>query len=222
VQKKPSILVATPMLTGCTAGYCSSVVQLALHCQQHGITCAHKIAEGCSLVAQARNALCADFLETDYDQLLFIDADITFQPADVLAISTLATKVDKSVVVAAVPRKQIPTVFNFEPLNDQPQHADKPQQIAAGGTAFMIIQRQTLERFANAYPELESVDGVRNRRMHAFFNTEVDLETKVFTGEDYSFCRRIRRIGMQVWLCPWVTVSHVGLHEFRAALCGAT
>jgi hypothetical protein len=37
-------------------------------------------------------------------------------------------------------------------------------------------------------------------------------------SEDYAFCRRVREAGMQVWLCPWMELSHMGSHRFASRL----
>jgi hypothetical protein len=37
-------------------------------------------------------------------------------------------------------------------------------------------------------------------------------------SEDYAFCRRVREIGMKVWLCPWMELTHTGSHQFTSRL----
>lgn len=37
-------------------------------------------------------------------------------------------------------------------------------------------------------------------------------------SEDYAFCRRVRDAGMQVWLCPWMRLTHTGSHIFTSHL----
>jgi hypothetical protein len=36
-----------------------------------------------------------------------------------------------------------------------------------------------------------------------------------YLSEDYMFCQYARRIGLQIWLCPWMRTSHVGTYAFQ-------
>lgn len=33
-------------------------------------------------------------------------------------------------------------------------------------------------------------------------------------SEDYYFCHEVRKLGMKVWLCPWIMLNHVGTYTF--------
>jgi hypothetical protein len=35
-----------------------------------------------------------------------------------------------------------------------------------------------------------------------------------YLSEDYMFCQYARRIGLQVWLCPWMKTQHIGTFAF--------
>lgn len=39
-----------------------------------------------------------------------------------------------------------------------------------------------------------------------------------YISEDYHFCRQIRQIGMQVWVCPWIDLTHTGNVTFKSRL----
>ncbi|PEQ14486.1 hypothetical protein B2G71_02585 [Novosphingobium sp. PC22D] len=36
-----------------------------------------------------------------------------------------------------------------------------------------------------------------------------------YVSEDFQFCRLVRRIGLKVWACPWIDLTHTGSHTFR-------
>lgn len=42
--------------------------------------------------------------------------------------------------------------------------------------------------------------------------------SKRYLSEDYMFCQWVRNIGMKVWLCPWMKLSHVGSYVFSGSL----
>lgn len=33
-------------------------------------------------------------------------------------------------------------------------------------------------------------------------------------SEDYYFCQEVRKLGMKVWLCPWMMLNHMGTYKF--------
>jgi len=39
-----------------------------------------------------------------------------------------------------------------------------------------------------------------------------------YLSEDYMFCQWARKIGLKVWLCPWINLSHVGTHIYGGSL----
>jgi hypothetical protein len=39
-----------------------------------------------------------------------------------------------------------------------------------------------------------------------------------YLSEDYMFCQWSRRIGLKVWLCPWIKLTHTGTYTFGGSL----
>lgn len=101
----------------------------------------------------------------------------------------------------------------------------EPVKIKEGGTGFMLIQRKVFEKYAEAYPELsyipdhtrtENFDG--SREITAFFDCVIDPESKRYLSEDYMFSHYARRIGLNVWMCPWMQLKHVGSYTFGGSM----
>ena len=42
--------------------------------------------------------------------------------------------------------------------------------------------------------------------------------SKRYLSEDYMFCQWARRIGLKVWLCPWIALAHTGTYTFGGSL----
>lgn len=42
--------------------------------------------------------------------------------------------------------------------------------------------------------------------------------SKRYLSEDYMFCYNVERAGMKVWLCPWMSMNHVGSYVFGGSL----
>jgi hypothetical protein len=101
----------------------------------------------------------------------------------------------------------------------------KPIEVMEMGTGFMMIRRKTFEVYKEKYPELSyKPDHVRtdafdgNREIHAYFDCIIDPVSKRYLSEDYMFCYFTERAGMKVWLCPWMSMHHVGSYVFSGSL----
>lgn len=101
----------------------------------------------------------------------------------------------------------------------------QPVEVMELGTGFMMIRRATFTKYKEAYPLLsykpdhirtEAFDG--SREIHAYFDTVIDPVSKRYLSEDYMFCYNVERIGMKTWLCPWMSMHHVGTYSFGGSL----
>jgi len=207
-----SILIATPGYGGqVTLPYFHSCMNLKEEFQRAGIdhdwlTNAHE-----SLITRARNTMVSTFLKTRFDTLLFIDADIEFQPEDVAKLWNL----DCDIAVGAYPMKRL----------DKPLSAwrggklvsiegeTEPFEVDYAGTGFMMIKRDLLNEMINRHPELEHEEGFVGK-CWALFNTMV--WNGVFLSEDYAFCQRARDMGKKIICDPTIKLIHHGSYAYGA------
>lgn len=42
--------------------------------------------------------------------------------------------------------------------------------------------------------------------------------SKRYLSEDYMFCQNARKIGLKVWLCPWMELKHTGTYTFGGSM----
>lgn len=101
----------------------------------------------------------------------------------------------------------------------------EPVEVMELGTGFMMIQRKVFDQYKEAYPHLsykpdhvrtEHFDGTRE--IHAYFDCIIDPQSRRYLSEDYMFCYNVERMGMKVWLCPWMQLKHVGSYIFGGSL----
>jgi hypothetical protein len=251
LRKRP-LFLGLPCYGGqCAALFSRSVADLAAVCSQIGIPLQMYYLMNESLITRARAYVCDEFLRSGAKHLMFIDSDIGFNARDVIAM--LALQSDDSpydVLGAPYPKKciawekikravdkgvadQDPNILErfvgdyvFNPksgTNTIP--IGEPSEVIETGTGFMLIRRQTLERYADAFPErrykpdhirTEAFDGSREITM--FFDCYIDPVSKRYLSEDYAFCYDVQKIGMKVWLCPWIQLQHVGSYTFGGSL----
>jgi hypothetical protein len=116
--------------------------------------------------------------------------------------------------------------YVFNPANDTNHiRLDEPAEVLEGGTGFMMIQREVFDKFKEAHPDRSYLpDHVRtahfdgSREITAYFDCVIDPKSKRYLSEDYMFCQYVRDLGMKVWLCPWMRLTHMGSYNFGGSL----
>ena len=229
------LFISTPCYGGhCTKQYAGSILKLQTETRKRGIDIQLDTTENESLITRARNMSVARFLATDCPYLLFIDADINFQPEAVLQ----AIDADEDVVVSPYPKKRIvweqgedevkqggtkslDRVTSDLVINVKQATAtivkDRFVDVLDGGTGFMLIKRQVLLDMIKAYPELECMNDHPNvpiKEYYALFDCLIDPDNKRYLSEDYAFCRRWQLMGKTIKMNIESTLGHVGTIPF--------
>ncbi len=204
-----SILFATPMYGGqCTEAYFTSCLKLKEQLMLGGVQHGWLTGTNESLITRARNGMVASFMKTEFQSLMFIDADIQFEPEDVGKLWNMNVDVAVGVYAMKKPDQAWYAAWvDGKLMKDLPE---KPLEVDFAGTGFMMIKREVIERMIEAYPETshESNEG----RSHALFDTAVLDDT--YYSEDYLFCRRWREIGGAITMDPTVKLKHIGTYAY--------
>lgn len=74
---------------------------------------------------------------------------------------------------------------------------------------------ETLEADLRAF--LESHPEAGQKQILGFLEERREA-LSTYISEDYHFCRQIRKIGLQVWACPWIDLTHTGAVTFKSRL----
>lgn len=193
-----------------------SLARLAQQLPQHGVDLSIGSICGCSVVSRARNLLVKDFLESNCTDLMFIDADINFEPEDVLRLMAWASD-PKMGIVGGVPRTRKTNKVYIAQLDQDDEGLTmnrmglvRAKRIA---TAFMLVRRDVFERLVNENPQWNYYDHSSDRNLNAVFDFLVTEEG--YMGEDYLFCDRARAIGYEVWIDPTIKLGHMGVQEYE-------
>ena len=191
ILRQKHIFIATPCYGGQIGEpYFRSMMRLAILCNKYNIKYTISTLANESLVTRGRNTLVSFFMENkDATHLFFIDADIEFQPEDILRMVAY----DKPIVVGAYPKKAINWdsilgaaraegleetaetieghssnyVVNFDFLKDkkgnntpQVQIEDNLVKLKDAGTGFMCIQRDVIQKMFDKHPEFKYVNDI--------------------------------------------------------------
>lgn len=197
--------------------------------------------EGDALITRARANLVSLFLnDPDATHLLFVDADIGFEPEQVLRLINCGA----DVVGGVYPIKRL----NWDKVRkvveanrpdigaaalDYVLEVDDPEKVVVTngftraryiGTGFLMIRRHVLEKMCAHYRSLQffrehSVDALAgNPRRFALFECLIEPKSGTYLSEDFSFCRRWTDIGGEIWADLESRLSHVGAITFRGAV----
>lgn len=188
--RQKHIFIATPCYGGQIGEpFFRSMLKFTLLCNKYDIPYTVSTLANESLITRGRNTLTSFFMENEHaTHLFFIDADIEFQPEDILR----AVAYDKPIVVGAYPKKAINWdsiihaarsdqkedantieghssnyVVNFDFLKDdkgnrthQVQIIDNLVLLKDAGTGFMCIKKETIQQLFDAHPELKYVNDI--------------------------------------------------------------
>lgn len=193
-----------------------SLMKLGQMVLEHGIDIQVNSICGCSVVSRARNMIADQFLKSDCEHLLFIDADMTFEPEDVLRL--MAWNQEKGIVAGAYEARKEGKVYiltldskdNAVIMDDM--GLVKAKRVATG---FMMIQKQVFTKLAELHPEWLHKDNADPKKsLHAFFDFACTPDG--YVGEDFLFCQRAIEAGFEVWIDPVIKLGHMGIHEYKS------
>lgn len=156
---------------------------------------------GCSLITHARNDLCTTFLRSGFDKLMFIDADVSWEPGAVMRLVHHA----HDVVGGAYPYKRGEEGYPVTWLGSRERVGGLIEVDALPG-GFLCVSRPALETIAVAHPERRYAFG--QDQHFAFF--DAPFQNGRLYGEDNAFCALWRSIGGKVWIDPDLTLTHTG------------
>lgn len=154
---------------------------------------------GEAMLPHARNFLMKIFLESDFDTIIYIDADMLWSPEQLGKIL-----LSKEPVVSAVARlKHENAPFNFRELEGEKVDKNGLLAVESIGCAFMKIEREVLDTMQT------STYTVHDSEYRNFFHYDITNEND-FVGEDIVFSRKIRAAGYSIIADLQTIVGHIG------------
>lgn len=232
----PTVFIATPMYGGMATGtYTWSLAQTPVIFMRSGVGLLYQYRTSDALVANSRNHLAKQFLETPATHLMWIDADIGFNGLDIVSMLVA----DQDIVCGLYPKKAIDWnrvaraakdgvppeelhrhvgSFVIKPLEGQDDEAvansEEVVEITAGGTGFMLIKRGVFEALQDHVPAYV----LGGATIKEFYKTDIEPGTNRLMSEDYYFCLLARSHGFKVYAAPWVRLTHTGPYEYDSEL----
>jgi hypothetical protein len=234
------IMIATPMYGGnAKSVYIISLSNLVSALTKAGHEVSHTNLTNESLITRARNTLAHTFLASDFDAMLFIDADHSFIADDIVkmvesgkdligAIYPMKAINWDSVRKAALAGKenleQYSGIFAVNFLSeDQEFQSNEPFKVLDIGTGMMFITRKVFEELKPICLTYSSNSYGSNigfgSKVVEYFTTSITKDG-ILLSEDYHFCHLWRAQGNDVWAAPWVRITHAGEYNFSGTFLG--
>lgn len=216
-----SLLIAMPCYGGNVSDKTAvSLFNLGKLLNQNNVNNGLLVMANQSIITQARSKIANFFLNnTEFEHLLFLDADIGFKPDDVLKL--LSHK--KDVVCGTYPMKSIPLQWNFI-ISKPEQREGNLIKIENNGIGFTLIHRSVFQKIIQKFGkelkyfppnndvEKSLTEKEYNNSYHFFGEIKVDNQ---YLSEDKSFFYLVKQCGIENWLDVSINLSHVGSHVFE-------
>lgn len=208
------VYLATPVMDGKPhENYTASLPNAALALAQAGIALDYATERHNPHVDNARNALVRHFLffAKDCSDLVFVDADIGFEPHDLVRLLS----VDRGIVAGIYPRRQgpkdtsAPFPVEFPRGERLVADADGLLEVERVPTGFLRIRRGVLERLSDLVPHYRAEGQPGGEPLYPRIFERVLEGQREYPG-DFAFCNKARAEGYRIFVDPEMRFSHAG------------
>ena len=214
MKAKPKVYIAMPCYGDMKVETCVSLIDTFSALGGSGIECKFKSVKS-SLVTHGRNLLTAGFLDSGFDYMLFVDADVEFLPEAVMRMLVP----EKDIICTPYRNKEDPWIdrysVKFKDNNNIKILEWDLVEIEEGPAGLMLIHRRVYEKLMEKYPELKinfnkvtrekmnkeigAEDDAIDQYMYNFWDTTFRLDTGEWKGEDLAFCERARAAEFKIY-----------------------
>lgn len=170
-------------------------------------------------IAKARSEMAQSALASEATHLMWVDADMGFEPRDVVKLASHASDGLDFVTGPYFQRKPGGKAV-FRPLDPaEPIKLGKGGgliEIESCGFGFVLIAREVFEKVGETLPML-----TRGFRPYFFEKLEETPEGVDWIGEDIAFCQRARAAGFQLFCDMSIRLYHIGTYLYSAEDAGS-
>lgn len=202
------ILIATPSLDQqINAYYVHSIVETVKQGIKHDLDICPIFLANESILPMARNELLNLAYQEQYDQMVFIDADESWDKSALIEILLS----EKDVITVPVVNKTDQKIqFNIWLSKDaKSDPSDGYVKVDKTGTGFLKLSKKVVKDLWESNVELV----FRNKSLKNI--CEYTYENGEFIGEDIALSGKIKELGYTIWCNPKYTISHIGPKMYR-------
>jgi hypothetical protein len=169
---------------------------------------------GYAAIDQARSQMATDALADGFDELMWVDADIGFDP---VAVERLRAH-RLPIVCGIYPKKgQRALACNLLPDTEKVVFGEGGGllEIAYAATGFLLTRREVYADIERAL-RLPTCNLRFNRPLVPYFLPLLaeDADGHWYLGEDFAFCERARRAGHKILADTTIRLNHIGRYGY--------
>lgn len=189
------------------------LLNAALLAGKHGLSFGVEVIPHDAFIGKARSLVVHKFLQTGFQDLIFIDADIGFNVQGFIALC----KADVDVAMGLYRMKERGPHPRFPALMVNPLEVHEKDEnlvrLEYGPAGFMKIRRHVFEQMMERWPDDWFTDSKRGKIFDFFPCGRFGHD---FIGEDINFCNRLRELGIPVWGVQGIQLDHFGENAWGA------
>lgn len=203
-------MLATPSYGSPCPSYTFAISRSRQALEAEGIQTAYLLLQGNCHVDDARNSIVRDFLESDCTELLFLDADVDWEPKHIIQLC----KRKMDIVGGVYPFRREGGMNMPVRMMDNPAKMDGLLEVEGLPTGFMKIKRHVLEKVAAVSPKY--FDKIYETAM--IFDRPDPDENKTRWGGDIAFCNKWRAMGGRLFADTELRLGHTASIVIRDSL----
>lgn len=198
------VLIATPAHDGrLDVWYTTSLVNSVRVAQERGIFLHPVFMSYDALVQRARNDLFRLAVEGEYDHMIFIDADLEWNPMWIMEL--LERPED---VIGGTYRKKTDEAEMYVAKTKNLEVENGLIKVDGLGTGFVKLSK-------NAFMALWEVSTpYQNEGREGRMVCDIQVVDGQLCSEDVVLFMKLRDLGFDVWLAPHMTCCHIGTKKF--------
>lgn len=204
------VMLATPSYGPTTPSYTFSIARSREALTQAGIQSAYLLLHGFCHVDDSRNIIVRDFLESDCTDLVFLDADVDWEPDGLVQLC----KREVDLVGGIYPYRREGSEEMPVRLKAGAQLIDGLLEVEGLPTGFMKIKRHVLETMAAKAPKY--FDKLKETAL--VFDRPTPGDDKTRWGGDVDFCNRFVAAGGRIFADQEIRLGHAGVIIVRDSL----
>tara|TARA_B100000674_G_scaffold486239_2_gene494429 strand:- start:1184 stop:1954 length:771 start_codon:yes stop_codon:yes gene_type:complete len=223
-KEQPRILIATPAYNGdVTSKYTECLIMTCNLLGMNRIEFQVKFLNN-QIVTRARNMLAHIFMTGNFTHMLFIDADISWNPHDVINLLSH----DEECVIGVYPNKAYhfdsskknisltPSSKILFPIETKGEYLKRIKHAATG---FMLLKKAALKRIEKDIDQFY----LPNNGQHATSREDMSLLYNYFNcqvvdndylTEDYYFSHLFNKNGGKIYADTRINLLHIGNHHY--------
>lgn len=155
-------------------------------------------------IVQGRNQLAYEFMESDFDRMVFLDSDVTFEPGALIKLAYMPVDFVGGCYRHKRDEESYPVVWEKKPELWFNKYG--LLQVETIPTGFLALSRKVFETMRGRYPERATT----HFGYASFSYFQQPVKDGVLYGEDYFFCREWRELGGIVFMDPEIKLTHWG------------